>query len=423
MIQRPDSSGTPMVSRRTVLQGSALLPVAAGAMPALAAQPSSAGSLARAGEFAPMAKVYLDSGTMHPVPLAAKASVDAYLQSRAEGRSWPTHEVETRIKANYAKLINASPDDLAFVQSTTAGEQLVVDALRLPEAGGSVVTDTLHFFGSFWLYQQLGSQGVDVRWLRPTEGRIDPKAYEKAIGRDTRLVSLSLVSTYNGFEHDLARVCEIAHARGALVYADIIHAAGTVPVDVKASGVDFASSATYKWLMGDFGLGFLYVRPDRLEQLRRTRFGYYQLEKFSPHVYPYDPPGDTIADMAARPDAEGMFAMGTRSHAVMAQLDWSLARLLELGVDNIMAHRQPMLHRLHEALPAKGYAVVTPRDSRSPLLTCTLPDAYRRLSEPLEKAGVAITLSRNRFRICPSWFNSMDDIERLIDALPTQKPE
>jgi selenocysteine lyase/cysteine desulfurase len=420
MIQRSDSTSESAFCRRAVLRGSALLPlVPAMTGEALAASPASAVSLARTGDFAPMAKVYLDSGTMHPVPLPAKASVDAYFQSRAEMREWSSHDTEMRIKAAFARLINAAPEDLAFVQSTTAGEQSIVDALDLPAAKGSVVTDTLHFFGSFWLYDQIASQGVDVRWIRPTGGRIDPDAYEKAIGPDTRLVSLSLVSTYNGFEHDLKRICEIAHAHGALVYADIIHAAGTVPIDVKASGVDFAATASYKWLMGDFGLGFLYVRPDRLARLKRKRFGYYQLDGFKPHVYPYDEPGETIADMTPRADAEGLFAMGTHSHAVMAQLDWSLAKLLELGVGRIMAHRQPLLRRLHEALPAKGYEVVTPRDSRSPLFTCVLPDAHGKLSEPLNRAGVAITLSRNRFRICPSWFNSLDDIERLIAALPT----
>ncbi|MBO9723355.1 MAG: aminotransferase class V-fold PLP-dependent enzyme [Novosphingobium sp.] len=417
MIQRPDSPSEPALCRRTLLRGAALLPLApAVAGEALAASPT---SLAKPGDFALMAKVYLDSGTMHPVPLPAKAAVDAYFQSRAEMREWSSHDTEVRIKAAFARLINAAPEDLAFVQSTTAGEQSIVDALDLPAAKGGVVTDTLHFFGSFWLYDQLGKQGVDVRWIRPTAGRIDPDAYEKAIGPDTRLVSLSLVSTYNGFEHDLKRICEIAHARGALVYADIIHAAGTVPIDVKASGVDFAATASYKWLMGDFGLGFLYVRPDRLARLKRKRFGYYQLDGFKPHVYPYDAPGKTIADMTPRADTEGLFAMGTHSHAVMAQLDWSLAKLLELGVERIMAHRQPMLRRLHEALPAKGYDVVTPQDSRSPLFTCALPDAHTKLSEPLNRAGVAITLSRNRFRICPSWFNSLDDIERLIAALPT----
>ncbi|WP_239804816.1 aminotransferase class V-fold PLP-dependent enzyme [Croceicoccus hydrothermalis] len=356
---------------------------------------------------------------MHPVPLAAQASVRAYHDMRARGEHWPTSAVEARVKAAFATLVNASSDELAFVQSTTAGEQLVIDALDIPSVGGRIVTDTLHFFGSFWLYEELAKRGMDVVWLRPENGRIDPAAYEKAITADTRLVSLSQVSTYNGFEQDLAAVTQIAHARGAKVYADIIHAAGTVPLDLHRSGVDFAATASYKWLMGDFGLGFLYVRGDLIPRLRRSRFGYYQLAKFRSHVYPYDPPGETVADMAPRDDAEGLFAMGTRSHAVLAQLDASLPILLQQGVSNMTARRLPLLRRLHDALPAMGYDVVTPRDSRTPLVTCVLEGARERLSEPLERAGVRITLSRNRFRICPSFFNGPDDIERLLDALPT----
>lgn len=413
-----DKPGGPALSRRTMLAGSAALPTAL----SLASKGSAAPPATGAGPpFAALDGVYLDSGTMHPVPLAARAAVDAYHRTRMAGDHWPSHDVEVRVKQAFASLVGASPDELAFVQSTTAGEQLVIDALDIPASGGRIVTDTLHFFGSFWLYEQLAQRGMEVVWLKPVDGRIDPAQYEAAITEDTRLVSLSLVSTYNGFEHDLAAITEIAHARGARVYADIIHAAGTVPVDLHASGVDFAASASYKWLMGDFGLGFLYVRADRIEELRRSRFGYYQLARFQPHVYPFDAPGDTVADMAPRDDAEGMFAMGTRSHAVMAQLDASLALLLETGIDTIVERRLPLLERLHEALPAKGYDVVTPRETRSALLTCALEGAYQQLNERLADAKVSITLSRNRFRVCPSFFNTADDIERLLDVLPSQK--
>ena len=63
---------------------------------------------------------------------------------------------------------------------------------------------------------------------------------DKAIDRNTRLVSLALVSNVNGFMHDCKAVSDLAHARGAYVFADIIQAVGAVPVDVKALGIDFA---------------------------------------------------------------------------------------------------------------------------------------------------------------------------------------
>lgn len=402
------------VTRRGVLAGAAALPLAA--KPALAQTVA----LPDKASFAPMAGAYLDSGTMHPTPLGARAAVQSYLDKRASmDGHWPTDEVETRVKANYARLINATPEEIAFVQSTTAGEQAIIDALDFPRGGGRIVTDTLHFFGSFYLYEELAKRGVDVAWLRPgADNRISVDQYEKAITPGTRLVALSLVSTYNGFEHDLKRICEIAHARGALVYADIVHAAGAVPVDVRATNVDFTSGASYKWLMGDFGLGFLYARADLRERLKRTRFGYYQLAGFTPHVYPFDTPGTTIADTKARDDMEGLFAQGTHAHAVSAQLDWSLDYILKLGVDRIVAHRAPLIARLREGLTAKGYTIVTPPGSRTALVTCPLEGAYGKLSDPLKAAKVQITLSRNRFRVCPSVFNDMDDIERLLAALP-----
>ncbi|WP_342249067.1 aminotransferase class V-fold PLP-dependent enzyme [Sphingomonas sp. OTU376] len=403
------------VTRREILAG-------AGAAPLVVQAASAAGAstpLPDKASFAPMPGPYLDSGTMHPIPLGARDAVRAYLDQRAttDGH-YPTDAVETRVKASFAKLINAAPEEIAFVQSTTAGEQLVIDALDFPRAGGRIVTDTLHFFGSFYLYQELAKQGVDVAWVKPIDNRISVEAMEKAITPGTRLVALSLVSTYNGFEHDLKRVCEIAHARGALVYADIIHAAGTIPIDVRATNVDFAATASYKWLMGDFGLGFLYARADLHDRLKRTRYGYYQLAKFAPHVYPFDPPGETIADVAPRPDMEGLFAGGTHSHTVVAQLDWSLDYILKLGVDRIAAHRQPLMARLRKGLADRGYTIVTPTGSRTPLLTCALEGAYAKLSDPLKAAKVQITLSRNRFRVCPSVFNDLDDIERLLAALP-----
>jgi selenocysteine lyase/cysteine desulfurase len=402
------------MTRRGVLAGASAMPVVAQAkrIAAPAALPDKAA-------FAPMAGTYLDSGTMHPIPLGARAAVQRYLDQRTSmDGHYPTDEVEKRVKANFARLINAAPEELAFVQSTTAGEQLVIEALDLPRAGGRIVTDTLHFFGSFYLYEELAKRGMDVAWLRPEGGRIAVEAFERAITPGTRLVSLSLVSTYNGFEHDLKKICEVAHARGALVYADIVHAAGTVPIDVRASGVDFAATASYKWLMGDFGLGFLYARADLRERLSRTRFGYYQLAGFTPHVYPFDAPGTTIADTRPRDDMEGLFAGGTRSHAVLAQLDWSLDYLLTLGVDRIAAHRQPLLAQLRSGLAAKGHAIVTPQGSCTPLMTCALEGAYAKLSDPLKAAKVQITLSRNRFRVCPSVFNDAADIDRLLAALP-----
>ncbi len=377
-------------------------------------------SLPARAAFAPMSVAYLNSGTMHPFSLGARQAVMNYLTARSVERGAPhfgLDDTEERVRGKFAALINAKPEEICLVPSTTAGEHLVVKALDIPASGGRVVTDTLHFFGSFYLYEEMAKAGMDVVWLKPRDGRsIDIADIEAAVTPQTKLVALSLVSTVNGFQHDLKRVCEIAHAKGAYVYADIVHAAGATPLDVKDSGVDFAACATYKWLMGDFGLGFLYVREGLLPQVKRTQFGYYQLDQFQTHVYPFDPPAAAVADYKARPDATGQFATGTTSGAGIAQLDYSLDYIRRIGVGAIQRYRQPLLDKARRELERKGYACMTPEGSTSPLLAFAYKDAGK-LETRLDAAKVKITLSRNRFRLSPSVFNDMTDIDLLLEAL------
>jgi selenocysteine lyase/cysteine desulfurase len=412
------------LTRRDTLTAAALLPFAtrAAAAPGLsgnAPTPPASTRLPDKASFVPTRLAYLDSGTMHPVSLGAKAAVDTYLAERGLQPGASGHLDEDGPRAKFARLINANPDEIAFVQSTTMGEQIILKALGLPAPGAHIVTDTLHFFGSFPLYEGLAKQGCEVSWLRPKDGRIELSDMKRAVRDGTRLVALSLVSTYNGFQHDLKSVCDIAHAKGALVYADIIHAAGCVPVDVKASGVDFAACASYKWLMGDFGLGFLFARKDRQAELKRTQFGYYGIGSFISHVYPFDPPSPTgaIADYSFRDEAMGHFAYGTYSHMGVAQLAHSLDYLMALGVERIQAHSQLLTDRLKGELPRLGYQLVTPADARTPIVTCVLEGARDKLKGRLDAAGVKIMVAKNRFRVTPSVFNDMGDVDRLLAAL------
>lgn len=408
--------GKPMLSRRQYLAANAGLAVAAPLMARAADEPV---LLPAKSEFAATDLCYLDNGSAHPVSLKAKAAVDAYYAKRTLDPGALGYELdEDGVIAKFARLINAEPSEIAYVQSTTAGEQMVLRALGFPASGAHIVTDTLHFFGSLPLYEEMARQGCEVSWLRPVDGRIRLADVKAAVRKGTRLVALSLVSTINGFEHDLKAVCDIAHAAGAHVYADIVHAAGCVPIDVKASGVDFAATSSYKWLMGDFGLGFLYVRKDLLPSLKRTNYGYYGIDRFESHIYPFDPPGDRVADYAFLPDAMGAFALGTHSHGVIAQLDHSLDYIQKIGVPAIQAHVQSLVRVLKDELPKRGYRVMTPLEAKTPIVAVAYENARKILAEPMRAAKIRMTIGANRFRLTPSIQNDVADIDRFLSALP-----
>jgi selenocysteine lyase/cysteine desulfurase len=411
-----------MVSRRNLI-------LAAGSLPLV----SMLGSEARSGDiemngagrilpdtasFAPSNITYLDSGSFHPISVGARGAIETYLARRSLDPAAQESRLEDEdVLAKFARLVNADIEEVAFVQSTTAGEQMVLRALGIPDTRGHIVTDTLHFFGSFPLYEEMSRRGMEVTWLRPIDGRIRMQDMTKAVRPGTKLVALSLVSTFNGFQHDLKAVCDLAHARDALVYADIIHAAGCVPLDLHASGVDFAACASYKWLMGDFGLGFIYARREHLRRLKRINYGYYGIKHFESHVYPLDSEGSSVADYTFRDDATGAFALGTHGESVMTQLNYSLDYLWTHGADRIQAHAQSLIGWLKRELPKQGYPLLTPVESTTPMVTFLLPDAKERLEPRLKSANIRLTVRANYFRVSVSVFNTEQDIDRLLVTL------
>jgi len=368
-----------------------------------------------AGQF----EVCLNNARWHPMSKGSKQAILDYLEYKQRGIWNPpdmNSAAQQAVKSAYATMIHADVSELAYVNSTTAGESLFVSTLGFPQSGGNIVTDALHFEGSLYLYDALRKQGVDVRVVRPRDWRISMADLEKAIDKDTRLVAISQVSFINGFEHDIKQICELAHAHGALVYVDAVQAAGAIPIDVRASGVDAMGSATYKWLMGDMGIGFLYVRQDVIPRLRRTQFGYRQLSEFKYHTFPWDQPGPFPVDWKQAENAAGFFEIGTYDNAAIAALSYSLPLLLSLGADRIQAHTQSLLKPLREELPRMGYACITPEESHGPIVSFLVSDP-KKTAQALKVAKIDVSISPGRMRISPSIYNDEGDVRKLLAAL------
>lgn len=403
------------LSRRQLIKAIGLLPPLAGVAAATATP--SPGPLPDRSSF-PLDHVYLDAAYTHPFGHAAASAASAYAQSRQHDPQSvsPRQNARNAAVQRFARLINADAADIAVVPSTMEGENLVVISLGVG-AGAGVVTDALHYDASLALYGELQKRGVPVAVVRPRDKRIDLADVRSALTRGTRLVAVSLVSSVTGFQHDLAELCALAHAHDALVYADIVQAAGAIPIDVKASGVDFAACGTYKWLMADFGTAFLYVRPDRLDRLTRLHVGWRQLRQYEGHVLPYEPDGPALGTYQLASGVAGMFEVGTPSWAALACVASSLDYIAGIGIDGIMRHRQPLLTELQAKLPPLGFTALTPPDSQSPIVAFACKDAQKRFAARLRTENIRISVYEHRIRVSPSVYNTMDDVEQLVKAL------
>jgi len=390
-------------------------------LPEIATRAPSVSGLPRKTDFMiPAGTTYLNAAYTHPIP---RVSLEAARRA-AEGRCGVRPPAPVSPRAQFAELIHARPEEIAYVSCTSAGENLVVQALELDrKLEGNVVTDALHFEGALLHLLELKKQGLDVRIVQPTnEFRIDIHDLERVVDKDTKLIEVSSASMYNGFQHDLTAVCDLAHAHGAYVYADIIHSAGTGPFDVKASGVDFAACSSFKWLMGDFGLGFLYAKQELQDRIRRPVVGYYQTQRLDAFYPPNVPAGET-APIAYdfEHSAAGMFETGTLTGSPgvsVALLSASLGYIRELGVANIEAYRQPLIRKLQLEVPRLGFIPVTPPESTGGNVTFAKTNVGNSdLPKRLQAAKVNVRIDTHWMRISPSVYNDMADIERFLAAL------
>jgi selenocysteine lyase/cysteine desulfurase len=363
---------------------------------------------------------YLNAAYTHPMSKGSYQEVQQFLNERLMNGSIPANYDgfdRTDSLNNFAKLINAFPEEIAWVPSTMVGENLVVNGLGIPNTNARVVTDGFHFHGSLHLYGQLAKTGIDLVVVKPTNNQINLEDLDKAIKPGTKLVAISLVSATTGFQHDLKKVCEIAHAKGAMVYADIIQAAGAIPIDVKDSNVDFCACATYKWLMGDFGIGFLYVRKDLLPNMKRTMFGYRQMTDFKSHILPFEQPSEKVFESSSLSNMSGHFEVGTFANEGIVALRYSLAYLNRIGVDTIQKYRQPLIDKLQDKIPDGKFIALTPRNSVSPIVCFAYQNAATILKPKLEKAGINISVYDHYIRISPSFYNDLQEVEFLIATL------
>jgi selenocysteine lyase/cysteine desulfurase len=365
-------------------------------------------------------QVYIDAAANMPLPKYAaegmRRYMDFHMYGAREGRGDYANEAIRQVKPLFAKLINAKPSEIGFVVCTKAGEAAVVNGLRIQESGGNVVTNDLHYAGAIHDYIGRRKAGMDVRIVKHRDWRIDLRDMEKAVDKKTKLISISLVSNVNGWVEDANALSALAHAHGAYLYADIIQGAGSVPVDVKALGIDFAACSNYKWLQGARGAGFLYVKEDlQGSVLNDLCFPGYVYFNYSPWVTARNASADEFPYVAPRDGAR--YQAGNVSYVAYAGQYEILKRMLALGVDNMYAYTKTMCDRLKKELPAMGYKLITPADARSSIVTVQAKN-LKAVMQKLQKGRVQVTSAgENRVRISPALYNNTEDINRLVAAM------
>jgi selenocysteine lyase/cysteine desulfurase len=358
---------------------------------------------------------YFNCASIAPQLRAAGEAASAALARRAQpwrirSQDWFS-EVEER-RALFARLAGVDPEGVALVPATSYG--LAVAAANLEARPGQRVLVLAEDYPSNWYTWRRFTQrtGATLVAVERQDGQSWGEAVLEALDERTAVVAVLAAHWTDGGAVDLAAVGARARQAGAALVVDASQALGATPLDPAAIRPDYLVTVGYKWLLGPFALGYLYVAEERrdgvpLEENWISRLGSEDFGALVDYQDRYQP-GARRFDVGQRTHFE------TTPMAVAA-----LRQLLDWEVPRIAATLGRITGRIQREVEAIGLPL-TSSDRVPHMLGIDLPDRAREaVAGALADAGVFAGVRGSSLRVSPHLWTTDQDIERLVGALTT----
>lgn len=348
---------------------------------------------------------YLNSCSQGALADSVRTAYHEYLRSLEEHGSYWDHWVErqARVRALLADLVNVSPAEIAITSSASAGVSALASAFDFRSGRPKVVTTDAEFptIGQIW--HAHSRRGAQVVHASPTAASL-----AAVIDDDTALVSVTDVSFTTGARTELEPVVELAHARGAYVLVDAYQSVGSLPIDLAQLGVDFLVGGALKYLLGSPGVGFLYARAGRTDQVVPVSTGWFAAaDVFAMKLHGYQPAADARRFEAGTPAVPSLYA---------AQAGLELMR--GAGIAQTAAQVAPLLAQLRAGVEELGGTVVTPPEPhRHGALLAVAAADDQALVDALAAERVVVSSRAGNIRISPHCYNTAADIDTALAAL------
>ncbi len=361
-------------------------------------------------------RIYLDHAATGPLPQRARDAQAEANANRAElwrvgfDYFW-AGIVQGRELA--ARLIGATPEEIAITTNTSQGVNLAARALPF-KAGDVVVSSAGEFPANIYPWMGLEkAKGVFLE-LVPMKHRLpDEDALIAALDRpNVRALTVSWVSFATGAKLDLVRLGAACKARGIWFVVDAIQGLGPAAIDVKACHIDVLANGAQKWLLSPWGTGFAYVHRDLIQELDPPAVGWLSMPASADFTRFLD------YDYAFYPDARKFEVFTAPMHDLKAMAA-SLSLFLELGPAAVEAHVTSLAdHVVAWCDERRDVRLVTPveRARRAGLLNIAVDDLAA-ASARLAAAGVSHTVREGGVRLSPHLYNTTAELDIALAAL------
>ncbi|MFI7219947.1 aminotransferase class V-fold PLP-dependent enzyme [Micromonospora maritima] len=377
-------------------------------------------SLAEVRSWFPVTRrgAYLFNGNIAPCAEPVRHAIEKALLTWSEyGDAYhgDGKQAAQQARTLFGELIGVQPHTIASIPNTTTGIHLASRAVN-PPPGSNVVVHELSEQGSVFPWLQLRERGVEVRVARAVAGDVPYESIQAEVDERTAAISITHVSMGTGCRLDLSRLSALARDHGAALIVDAAQSAGAVPIDLRATPVDFLAAPTFKWLFGQTGGGFLHVSERWLETPP-------PIPGHSSVVDSHDVNLETINPYA---DAR-RFESGMTDALANVAAAAGLAMLKRVGYSQVHARIATHVTRLMDGLSTldnAGVVLWTPTDPEHRAGIVALDIAHHKdLHQSLTREGFHVGDWQGHIRIDPAFYNSAEEIDSVLAIITAHARE
>lgn len=413
-----------MQSRRSFLQAAQTAGAAAGWLAmtqSLKAAPGTAGPIDE-GYWSVVKRqfplednlIYFNAANVCPASRPVLDRHAEYLRDFQANPSFQNREkydaLAERARKKAARILGASPDEIAFTRNTSEGSNIVVRGIDLKPGDEILITEHNHPSNNDSWKVRARRDGLVVKAISvpiPAKSKqelID--GFERAMTPRTKVVAFTHVTNTTGNMYPAREIAELARSRGAWVHLDGAQSLGALDVNLHALGCDSYSGSAHKWMMGPLEAGVLYVRAERIPQLwpsivtagwTENLVGARKFEVFGQRDNPRLVAVEAAFDFL---DLLGMPAIETRLRALVTR---GKRQLQEIGGVQLKTSLDPEL---------SGGVIKFDLKSVAPKAAYDALWSRHRLAIANTGSGEARGL-----RFSPHIYNSMDEIDRAVAAV------
>jgi kynureninase len=355
--------------------------------------------------------VYMISHSLGAMPRRTRDSLQEYadMWSTRGIRAWEEGwwMMATTVGDMVGKIIGAGEGEVVMHPNVSICQSIITSCFAFGSKRNKIVTESLNFPSNLYIYHSLEREGAELVIVPSDDGITVPlERMLNAIDEQTLLVSVSHVIFRSSYIQDLKAIVERAQEVGAFVVADIYQSAGTVPLNVRDLGLDFATGGSVKWLCGGPGAGYLYVKRDRWPQLEPRLTGWLAHE--DPFAFETGP--NQYADNIYR------FLNGTPSIPAMYAARPGYEIVNEIGVEKIREKSIRQTTRLIEIAEDAGFKINCPKDAaqRGGTVVIDVPHGQQVTTELLRRDFLVDYRPGAGIRVAPHFYSKDEELELTV---------